>query len=187
MDPYEILNIHENATPEEIKKAYHAQIRKYHPDFGGNTEMTAMINLAYATLQNKTVSLPKEIKSNLKSNATDYIYKRTDNSLVFLAKDYSVHKVGYEKLKKYDVTSLNKNITCVYSVLTDFDFDKLNTDVGYQEYVFNTLLTNSNLEEASRTSSGYIGKITFGRQIFNPDTLKILCQLRKFNAYKLIF
>ena len=32
MDPYEVLGISRNATDDEIKKAYRALSRKYHPD-----------------------------------------------------------------------------------------------------------------------------------------------------------
>jgi DnaJ like chaperone protein len=31
-DPYTVLNIHRNATQEEIKKAYKQLANKYHPD-----------------------------------------------------------------------------------------------------------------------------------------------------------
>ena len=31
-NPFEILGLSENATEEEIKKAYHRLAKKYHPD-----------------------------------------------------------------------------------------------------------------------------------------------------------
>jgi molecular chaperone DnaJ len=31
-NPYKVLGVSENATPEEIKKAYNEQVKKYHPD-----------------------------------------------------------------------------------------------------------------------------------------------------------
>ena len=32
MDPYKVLGVSENATPEEIRAAYLALVKKYHPD-----------------------------------------------------------------------------------------------------------------------------------------------------------
>lgn len=58
MNPYEVLGVQQNASDEEIKKAYRTLVKKYHPDrFGGNqkaaeaaAEKLKQINMAYDML-----------------------------------------------------------------------------------------------------------------------------------------
>ena len=39
-DPYSVLGVSQNATDEEIKKAYREQARKYHPDNYANNPLS---------------------------------------------------------------------------------------------------------------------------------------------------
>lgn len=50
MDLYDILSINNNASPEDIKKAYRKASLKHHPDRGGNAEEFKKINRAYEVL-----------------------------------------------------------------------------------------------------------------------------------------
>ena len=50
MDYYNILGINNNATPEEIKKAYRKLASIHHPDKGGSKEQFQKIEEAYRTL-----------------------------------------------------------------------------------------------------------------------------------------
>ena len=60
MNPYEILGVPENATDEQIKEAYRALVKKYHPDKYQNNPLADLaedklqeINEAYDTIMNE--------------------------------------------------------------------------------------------------------------------------------------
>lgn len=54
-DYYKILGVSENASPEEIKRAYRRLAHKYHPDRpGGDEQKFKEINQAYQVLSDKT-------------------------------------------------------------------------------------------------------------------------------------
>ncbi len=52
-DYYQILGVTNNASAEEIRKAYHKLAHKYHPDKGGDENKFKQINEAYQILSNK--------------------------------------------------------------------------------------------------------------------------------------
>lgn len=52
-DYYKVLGVSENASQEEIKKAFYRLAHKYHPDKGGSAEKFKEINEAYQVLGNK--------------------------------------------------------------------------------------------------------------------------------------
>ena len=53
MDYYSVLGLNENASDEDIKKAYRKLSLKHHPDRGGTGEEFKKINEAYSTLGDK--------------------------------------------------------------------------------------------------------------------------------------
>ena len=53
MDYYKILGVPQNASSEEIKKAFHRMAHKYHPHKGGDEKKFKEINEAYQVLSNK--------------------------------------------------------------------------------------------------------------------------------------
>lgn len=63
-NPYEILEIKENASKEEIKKAYRELAKKYHPDQYGNNPLKDLA----------------EDKMREINEAYDYLMKNSDNS-----------------------------------------------------------------------------------------------------------
>lgn len=50
LDPYEILGVPREASLEEIREAYHAKSKKYHPDAGGDEWVFRIVARAYHAL-----------------------------------------------------------------------------------------------------------------------------------------
>ena len=61
MNPYKILKISEDATPDEIRKAYRKAATKHHPDQGGDVRVFQQVQQAYESLINPK---PKKAKKN---------------------------------------------------------------------------------------------------------------------------
>jgi curved DNA-binding protein CbpA len=59
IDPYEVLGVKQDATPQQIKKAYKNLAMKLHPDKIGNNlkalDQMKLVNEAYAILKNKSI------------------------------------------------------------------------------------------------------------------------------------
>ncbi len=114
-----ILNLNKNASIEDVKRAYRALVKKYHPDIAGKNdyyvEKFRTITKAYKTLisQNNTVTCEKdekdikEILKNIKSKIDNYIsfFKRkrrqepSNFSGIFLKEvDYRLIEIGEDEL-----------------------------------------------------------------------------------------
>lgn len=65
MSPYKILGVTEQATDEEVKRAYLAMAAKYHPDSGGDAWVFSQVRDAYDRIiqnrRNATASAPKPV------------------------------------------------------------------------------------------------------------------------------
>lgn len=74
-DPYSVLGIPVTATKEEIRKAYHRQALRFHPDSGkeGNAAKFNDIRDAYEALKDGKVSTPNMV--NKTDGATGYTYE----------------------------------------------------------------------------------------------------------------
>lgn len=78
-NPYEVLEIREGASKEEIKKAYREQVKKYHPDQYGNNPLRDLaeeklreINEAYDYLMNNSASSSGAYGSSYSGDSNGY-------------------------------------------------------------------------------------------------------------------
>jgi len=51
LDPFKILGVEQNATKEEIDRAFKKKARKVHPDLGGSNEDMIKVNAAYEAIR----------------------------------------------------------------------------------------------------------------------------------------
>lgn len=68
-DPFKILGIGQDATDEEVKRAYRAKAAKYHPDAGGDVWVFQQVQAAYESVLNQRA---KAAASSRNSNAANH-------------------------------------------------------------------------------------------------------------------
>jgi formylglycine-generating enzyme required for sulfatase activity len=68
MDPYKILGIEKDASPDEIRRAYRKKAAKYHPDKGGDTWIFQQIQDAYDQLTGKKKPEPPKPAASAQSD-----------------------------------------------------------------------------------------------------------------------
>ena len=106
-DPYQVLGISRNATDEDIKKAYRALSRKYHPDANINNPNRAQAEEKFKEVQQAYDQIMKEKQSGRSGaydygSGTSYRYERTsagtDSPLMQAAANYIRNRCYNEAL-----------------------------------------------------------------------------------------
>lgn len=85
-DPYEVLGVSRNASMDEIKKAYHALSRKYHPDANVNNPLADLAAEKFKEIQEAYNTIVKERESG-----SSYSYGNSTSSSSYSgSNDYSM-------------------------------------------------------------------------------------------------
>lgn len=118
---YDTLGISQNATIDEIKKAYRALVRKYHPDINSAkdaTKKTQAINAAYEILSDKIAKAKYDAylnaqkakrqnfnnRTNANTNTQTQTNAKTSNSY-----SHKQSKDSYANTNNYAKTNTNTN------------------------------------------------------------------------------
>lgn len=117
MNLYKILELNDNATEEEIKKAYRRLALKYHPDKcqdNNAREKFQEINYAYNILINS--------ETRNKYNSID---KKNDFHS-FISKVYNKEDINWsEELKKFGINITNKNLFNIGEMINNLNLFEL--------------------------------------------------------------
>lgn len=169
---YEILDVDQNATPAEIKKAYYAKSRKYHPDKNPGDkqaeEMFKEVNTANETLSDST-----------KRRDYDFILKYTTSPVV------SAPSQNYQQQQNYNykaafINELKNTLVENYPINRDiFDYEGSSIDgkgfkTNYSEDFKKLPDTIQNIIRTIRTTTEYNASASDKDYAFDKiqDTLK---------------
>jgi len=140
-NPYIILNIPKNATPQQVERAYRRLGKIHHPDKGGEAAKFQLIEDAYKSLiENKPMPAAKfrsnatkapDVQAELKVSITD-IYKGAKKRITVntIMKDMNGRQFPRKKTFELDINSENnyQQKICLRGKGNEF-FDCINGDI----------------------------------------------------------
>ena len=156
IDYYKILGLSQDATDEEIKKAYHKLAKKYHPDENNNEESETfkLINEAYRVLSNKESRSNYNSSSYGETSKTDF-----DEELEKQFKEFNIRRRYQEKIEEFTRSIeelLNKKSAFINDSLNDL-YSPLVYNQKIKEIVieFETILKQIKLLKQEVEDHGY--------------------------------
>ena len=141
-DPYKILEIDREYTPDLLKQKYKEMALKYHPDRGGNVEVFQDITKSYIYLLKKyKENMPDKQIFDLKDEFADFKNNQKDNKNILMGD------------RNFSLDNFNNS----------FDENFKTTSRGYGDFLKN----GSEAESQNIENNSYIFSDNFNLSIFN--------------------
>ncbi|MEE3343149.1 MAG: DnaJ domain-containing protein [Bacilli bacterium] len=128
---YELLGVKKDSTPEEIKKAYRMQAKKWHPDLNKDKDASIIsmrLNEAKEVLldplkrkdydkylEDLTNPSYKKMKEKEQANNKETSKKKTNNT--YEQRTYTKWEYFFTYLKYYQVSKIRKIFACIFVIL----------------------------------------------------------------------
>ncbi len=180
-NPYEILEIKENASKEEIKKAYRELAKKYHPDqYGDNPlkdlaeEKMIEINEAYDYLMKNSND-----NSNRTSSSSYDNYSSADNS----TDNYSIYQSIRMDINSRNFSSAERKLNGINSRDAQWHYlmGIVNMQKGWYDAAYSNISTACNLDPSNMEYREAFSKIQYAnqsyRQPFNTQRDNSICNI----------
>jgi curved DNA-binding protein CbpA len=113
---YNVLDIEQEATQSEIKKAYMKLAKKHHPDHGGNVVLFEKVTNAYEILSNK--SAKKEYDLKLSNKEDDSVI----DNYAKLRSDFQTYQTSIEK--PMNEQQINAMYDDMFKQIKDEEYDE---------------------------------------------------------------
>lgn len=142
-NPYEVLGINENASKDEIKKAYRQLAKKYHPDQYGNNPLK---DLAEDKMRDINEAYDYLMKSGSNSNYGNNSYNNNDSN--YSGEDSGLYKSIEVDINNGDLRSAEQKLAECRSRDAEWNYlmGILNLRKGWYNDAFNNLNTACSLD-----------------------------------------
>lgn len=123
--PEPILEVKEDATTEELKRAYRKAVLKYHPDKGGTDEDFQKLTQNYNDLMIKAESRGKTTNTITKHPPAQSMFAKTSTTITKEKKEIHFYTVTSYKIKFSPNTTFEDKFAAVFNGLqNNFNFSK---------------------------------------------------------------
>ena len=123
---YEILEVNEDSSIDQIRKNYLKLAKKYHPDQGGNCEMFELISQAYECLSKPEYRKNYDLEYN---NMKDNEVKNKDNVDYFKYEFNDFKKKNNKSLNDTEIDNLYNELFKKKTTDKDIDFNNKIMDI----------------------------------------------------------